>query len=167
MTSLLISFETLFRGLVFTSDIRVATKDSWFCFAEVKRGLVPAIISAYIVPQIGAFRAKEYMLTGKKVSAQKAHELGFISAVAENEEHLDRIVNEYVEELCTSAPQATQDVKHLVNHVASHSHESNLEEVEKVFNKMVHSPEALYGMSCFLQKQRPDWSAFHRANAKL
>ncbi len=149
---------------MFTSDIRVATKDSWFCFAEVKRGLVPAIISAYIVPQIGAFRAKEFMLTGEKVSAQRAYELGFISAVAENEAHLDRIVQEYVEALCTSAPQAMQDVKHLVNHVASHSHESNLSEVAKVFNKMVHSPEALYGMTCFVQKQQPDWSAFQRSN---
>ncbi|ELR17110.1 enoylCoA hydratase/isomerase, putative [Acanthamoeba castellanii str. Neff] len=148
-------------GLVFTADIRVATKDAWFWFAEVKRGLVPAIISAYIVPQIGAFRAKEYMLTGKKMSAQKAYELGFVSALVENEQELDAKVNEYVEELLSSAPTAMADIKHLVNHVSSHSHEDNLNEVEKVFGKMVHSEEALYGMSCFAQKKKPDWAAFH------
>jgi len=49
----LIGFMCTRRGLVFAADIRVATKDAWFCFSEVKRGLVPAVISAYIVPQIG------------------------------------------------------------------------------------------------------------------
>jgi hypothetical protein len=37
-------------------------------------------------------------------------------------------------------------------------------QVEKTFGKMVHSPEALYGMSCFAQKKKPDWSAFHNDN---
>lgn len=55
------------RGLVFTADVRVATKDAWFWFAEVKRGLVPAIISAYIVPQIGVIAITPFSsATGKR-----------------------------------------------------------------------------------------------------
>lgn len=82
----------------------------------------------------GAFRAKEYMLTGKKMSAQKAYELGFVSALVENEQELDAKVNEYVEELLSSAPTAMADIKHLVNHVSSHSHEDNLNEVHTFVN---------------------------------
>jgi methylglutaconyl-CoA hydratase len=78
---------------------------------------------------LGAFRAKEYMLTGKKMSAQKAYELGFISAVVENEQELDVKVSEYTEELLSSAPTAMEDIKQLVNFVSSHSHEANLAEV--------------------------------------
>lgn len=69
------------------------------------------------------------MLTGKKMSAQKAYELGFVSALVENEQELDAKVTEYVEELLSSAPTAMADIKHLVNHVSSHSHEDNLKEV--------------------------------------
>lgn len=69
------------------------------------------------------------MLTGKKISAQKAYELGFLSAVVENEPELDAKVNEYVQELITSAPVAMEDIKKLVNYVSAHSHEDNLREV--------------------------------------
>ena len=51
------------------------------------------------------------MLTGKKMSAQKAYELGFVSALVENEQELDAKVNEYVEELLSSAPTAMADIK--------------------------------------------------------
>lgn len=156
-------------GLIFTSDIRIAAKDSWFSFSEVKRGLVPAIISAYIVPQIGGFRAKEYMLTGRKISAQKAFELGFISRVVENEEQLDQATNECIDELLSSAPKAMAEIKSLVNTVDGHGHQTNLQEVEKVFQRMVQSEEAAYGIQCFAQRQKPDWIAFHNntTSAKL
>ncbi|CAG8785455.1 16465_t:CDS:1, partial [Racocetra persica] len=52
-------------GLVFTTDIRITLKDAYFSFPEVKRGVVPAIISRYVVPEIGLFKAKQYMLTGE------------------------------------------------------------------------------------------------------
>ena len=54
-------------------------------------------------------------------------------------------------------------VKRTVAYVGSHSHEENLAKVKEVFAKTVHSEEALYGMSCFLQKQTPDWSTMSRA----
>jgi len=77
----------------------------------------------------GSFRAKEYMLTGKKITAKEALELGFLSAVVENEQELNFTVNEYVKEFLSSAPKAMEDIKSLVNFVSSHPHEDNLEKV--------------------------------------
>jgi len=147
-------------GLVFATDIRIAHKDAWFWFAEVKRGIVPALISAYIAPQIGSFHAKQLMLTGKKVSAQQALQLGFLTAVAQSDEELDRLTNEYTDELLSSAPGAMSVIKATVDYVCSHGHEENVAHVQKVFGQTVHSPEALYGMSCFVQKKKPDWTEF-------
>ena len=121
---------------------------------------MPALISAYIAPQIGSFKAKELMLTGKKISAQQAYQLGFLTHVAENDEELDKVTREYVEELLSSAPGAMSVIKSTVDYVCSHGHEENTAYVQKVFGKTVHSPEALYGMSCFVQKKKPDWTEF-------
>jgi methylglutaconyl-CoA hydratase len=51
-------------GLVFVTDIRIVSKDAHFSFPEVKRGLIPAMISTFIVPQLGLYKSKQYMLTG-------------------------------------------------------------------------------------------------------
>ncbi|KAL6041647.1 ClpP/crotonase [Balamuthia mandrillaris] len=155
-------------GLVFTSDIRIASKKAWFWFAEVKRGLAPLIISAYIVPQIGTFQAKQWMLTGRKISATEAMRLGFITAVAD-EGKLDEVTQQYVKELLGSAPKAMRLVKESVEHVANHPHEANIEYVTKNFPAMLQSEEALYGMSCFMQRKQPDWGSLQQPSttAKL
>jgi methylglutaconyl-CoA hydratase len=51
-------------GILFATDLRISLESANFSFPEVKRGIVPALISAYIVPQMGLFKAKQYMLTG-------------------------------------------------------------------------------------------------------
>jgi len=151
-------------GLVFATDVRIAHKDAWFWFAEVKRGIVPALISAYIAPQIGSFQAKQLMLTGKKITARQAFDLGFLTCIAENDEELDKLTKEYAAELLTSAPGAMTVIKNTVDYVCSHGHEENVQHVQQVFKATVHSQEAMYGMSCFVQKKQPDWTEFAKAN---
>jgi len=146
-------------GLIFTTDVRVAVKSAYFCFAEVKRGIVPALISAYIVPEIGAFQANQYMLTGMRVPAEQAYQSRFLSALASSEEELDSITKKYVEELLTSAPKAMAHIKSNTRFVTSHPHPENTAYLQQVFARTVRSEEAIYGMSCFLQRQTPDWSS--------
>jgi len=122
---------------------------------------VPALISAVIVPQIGSFQAMQFMLTGQKVSAQRAYELGFISAVANDDEDLNKIAQKYIDELLENGPEAMGNIKDTVYYVASHSHAENVGFVKNMFDKTVHSKEALYGMQCFVQKQKPNWTEFH------
>ncbi|HEV2614530.1 MAG TPA: enoyl-CoA hydratase-related protein [Gammaproteobacteria bacterium] len=68
-------------GLVAACDIAIATPDAKFCFPEVKLGLVPAIISPYVISAIGERQAKRYFLTGEVIEAKRAHEIGLIHEV--------------------------------------------------------------------------------------
>jgi methylglutaconyl-CoA hydratase len=160
-------------GLIFTTDIRIASPKSFFWFAEIKRGIVPALISAYIVPEIGAFKAKQLFLTGQKISPQNALELGLITAVAddsdstEDESKLDKLVEVYVKELLEGGPGAGKAIKVMVNEEVGAAHERNREIVKKVFAATVQSEEAVYGMSCFIQKQKPDWASFIQQQRQL
>jgi len=153
-------------GLLFGSDIRIAVKDATFCFSEVKYGLVPAIISTYIVPQLGLY-AKTLFLTGEKISAHRAWQIGFLTEVAEDLESLDQITDRYIQILLKNGPSAMNEIKKLWNFIGNHDHEKNLIYVKGVYEKMMQSEEALYGISSFSQKKVPDWSKFYSNKSKL
>jgi enoyl-CoA hydratase/carnithine racemase len=154
-------------GLLFCCDVRVAVRSAWFQFSEVKRGIVPALISSWIVPEIGPFLAGELMMSGRRVPADEAHRLGMLSVVC-NDDALDDETDRVVEQLLTSAPGASADVKRLVRALGDAASADERERIVKqVFARTIQSDEAAYGVGQFLQKQRPDWDAFHRQHAKL
>ncbi|KAI7894663.1 ClpP/crotonase-like domain-containing protein [Mucor mucedo] len=181
----LLVFETLFRfpkpviaringpclgggvGLVFTTDIRVAHQDVYFALTEVKRGIIPAIISQYIVPELGSHKTKEYMLTGRRVNTQEA--VPFLSSVASTSEQLEEQVKMYSDMLLESAPGAMADIKQLVETISSGAETQRgvriQEDVKKAYLNMMQSEEAAYGIMSFMTKKKPDWSNFARDNA--
>jgi len=154
-------------GLVFMGDIRIATRDSFFAFTEVKRGLVPAMISTFIVPELGSFLSKEMFLTGRRVPAKQALDMGFLTAVAkDNKDDFERLTQEYLNHLLSSAPDAMRMIKGLVQYELSHTHEENAVEAVKVFQASLMSEETKYGLKMFKEKKEPDWSNF-QIKAKL
>ena len=155
-------------GLLFTTDVRIAVKDAWFSFSEAKRGVVPAIISAYVVPELGPFRAKQLFLTADRISAHRALEVGCLSEVVEDEAALDAVTKKYVDMLLESGPKAMEVIKDTVHYVANNSHDANLKYVGDLFQKyVVTSEEAKYGIMCFMQRKKPNWSEFYKNKAKL
>jgi methylglutaconyl-CoA hydratase len=153
-------------GLLFACNIRIATKNSYIALTEVKRGLIPAMISQYIVPELGQFKANEYMLTGRRVSAQECLQQNFLSVVVEDDQ-LDQCVQSYVDLLNESAPEAMKDIKELVRVVGGKGAadtQSTKEHIKKAFIKMMNSPEAAYGIMAFTQKKKPDWSDFIKSS---
>lgn len=156
-------------GLVFTADIRVVHQDAYIALTEVKRGIIPAIVSQYIVPEIGSQKAREYMLTGRRVSAAEASP--YFSRVAASNEQLDELVKWYTSELLESAPKAMVNIKHLVDQITSggdHQRKERVQnEVQQAYLAMMKSDEAAFGIMAFLSKKKPDWSAFVKDNAKL
>lgn len=157
-------------GLVFTTDVRVAARSAYFALTEVKRGLLPAIISQYIVPEVGTFRAGEYMLTGRRVGTEEAQRAGFLTCVAE-EGALDTKTGEYVEMLLGSAPGAIRGIKELVRAVGKGGRSEEAEEsvkkrIEKTFLDMMTSEEAVYGIMSFAQKVKPDWDSLLNGKEK-
>lgn len=155
-------------GLVFTTDIRVATNDSFFALTEVKRGIIPAIISQYIVPELGAQRTREYMLTGRKVSVAEAT---FLSQKVDGEAALDRAVADYVTLLVDSAPGAMANIKRLVDAVSNGAQvdrpDKIREYVQEAYVDMMGSDEAAFGIMAFMNKKKPDWNEFLQDKAKL
>lgn len=156
-------------GLVFTTDIRVADQDVYFALTEVKRGIIPAIISQYIVPELGIQRTREYMLTGRKVNTVEA--APFLSKVTQTPEELDAQVKVYSDMLLESAPGAMSDIKRLVETISTGAESERAqrirEDVKKAYLKMMQSEEAAFGIMSFITKKKPDWSNFTKDNAKL
>ncbi|KAH8548573.1 ClpP/crotonase-like domain-containing protein [Umbelopsis sp. PMI_123] len=153
-------------GFVFACNIRIATKSSYIALTEVKRGLIPAMISQYIVPEVGQFKANEYMLTGRRVYAQECLQQNCFSVVVE-EDQLDQAVQRYVDMFEESAPGAMRDIKELVRVVGGKGTsdiKSQQDHIKKAFVKMMNSPEAAYGIMSFTQKKKPDWNDFIKSS---
>lgn len=93
-------------GLVAACDIAIAMADAKFCFPEVKLGLIPALISPYVISAIGERQAKRYFLTGEVFDAQKAKEMGLIHEI-------DGIEGEIIKNLLENSSNAMKIVQKL------------------------------------------------------
>ncbi len=98
-------------GLVACSDIVVAAPDALFAFSEVKLGIVPAVISPFVLRKIGEAHARRLFLTGERFDAATALRIGLVSEVADD---LDAAVERIVAELLSSGPEAVRAAKRLV-----------------------------------------------------
>src|SRR5205814_63819 len=97
-------------GLVACSDVAVAAPDAVFGFTEVKLGIIPAVISPFVLPRIGA-HARRYFLTGERFDALTARRIGLVDEVTDE---LDGAVERVVGELLASGPEAARTAKALV-----------------------------------------------------
>jgi methylglutaconyl-CoA hydratase len=98
-------------GLVACSDIAVAAPEATFGFTEVRLGIIPAVISPFVLPKIGASAARRYFLTGERFDAETARLIGLVHAVADDPEAL---VNDLTRELLRSGPDAIRAAKLLI-----------------------------------------------------
>jgi methylglutaconyl-CoA hydratase len=97
-------------GLAACSDIAVAATDATFGFSEVKLGIIPAVISPFVLPKIGQ-HARRYFLTGERFDAETALRIGLVHEVADD---LDATVGRIVDELLSSGPKAVREAKDLI-----------------------------------------------------
>jgi methylglutaconyl-CoA hydratase len=135
----------------------VAAEDVVFGFTEVNLGIVPAVISPYVVARIGLSAARELFVTGTRFGAARARELGLVNAVAPTEE-LDRTVDHYIDELRTSAPGAVAAAKKLVRTVFGRPGPAALADACEILADRRASDEARAGVAAFLMKQQPPWA---------
>lgn len=144
------------NGFLSACDISVASDEARFGLSEVKIGLVPAAISPYVMRRIGESKAREYFLTGKRISAQKALEIGLLNEVVAPDK-LEETVLDIAQLLLTSGPEAIAACKELIDKTTR----MNFEEVKKFTAQMIAnlriSPEGQEGMSAFLEKRKPNW----------
>ncbi len=145
-------------GLAAACDIAVAAEGTLFGFTETRLGIIPAVISPFVLPKIGVSAARELFLTGERFDAAKALAIGLVRAVVPAAE-LDAAVDARVGELLKAGPQAVAEAKRLIRDVAFRS-AADVQQltVERIADRRV-SPEGQEGLSAFLEKRKPDWTA--------
>lgn len=144
-------------GLVAACDIPVAALGTQFGFTEVRLGIIPAVVSPYVVAKIGESAARELFLTGERFEAVRALEIGLVRA-AVPEDDLDAAVDGRVQELLKAGPHAAAEAKALIREVAFRRVEDvQRYTVERIADIRV-GAEAQEGMRAFLEKRKPHWS---------
>jgi methylglutaconyl-CoA hydratase len=143
-------------GLVALADIVVAEEGARFGFTEVRLGLVPAVISPYVIRKIGVSAARELFLTGERFSAARAAAIGLVHRVVKLPE-LDAVVDERVSELLQAAPGAVAAAKDLVRSVAGRPVETVRDLVCERIAERRASSEGKEGLAAFLEKRKPGW----------
>ena len=144
-------------GLVAACDIAIAADTAQFCFSEVKLGLVPAVISPYVIRAIGARAASWLFMSADKIDAPTALNLNLIHRSVPEEE-LPCYAHQYARQLSLLAPGAVQAAKQLVHDVAEKPIDTKLQDLTaKIIAKKRGSPEGQKGMLAFLNKETPTW----------
>lgn len=144
-------------GLAAVCDIVVAEEDAVFGFTEVKLGIIPAVISPFVLAKIGRSAARELFLTGRRFSARHALEIGLVHNVVRADE-LDGVVEGVIREVLTAGPQAVAAAKRLIADVWSAAPDDVPLLVANALAERRVSAEGQDGLRAFLQKRRPAWN---------
>lgn len=146
-------------GLVACCDISIASARASFCLSEVKLGLIPAVISPYVVEAIGARQARRYFVTAERFNAEEAYRIGLVHAVVA-EDGLDAAGNDITELLMANGPRAMASAKDLIASVAHRPIDRGvIEETARRIADARAGIEGREGVSAFLEKRPPDWAA--------
>lgn len=147
-------------GLIAACDIAVGTYDALFTLSEVKLGIVPAVISPYVLAAIGERYSRRYMLTAERFSAAEAYRIGLLHELVPGEEQLDEAIAEILESLLANGPHAQAECKELIRVVAGQPIDAQtIEETAQRITRVRASPEGREGLAAFLEKRAPNWLA--------
>ena len=145
-------------GLACACDIAVAADDARFGLTEVRLGILPALISPYVIRRIGDRSARELMLTGERFGADEALRRGVVNRVVPAAE-LDAAVDERVEQLLLGAPHAQGRIKMLLELWADSTWEEYRAALPRTLAEVRSGDEAKDGLAAFFEKRSPKWTA--------
>ena len=146
-------------GLVACCDIAIGLSGAKFGLTESRLGLLPAVISPYVIAAIGPRQARRWFATAEIFDAAEAHRLGLLHEVAADIDALDRAVERQVALLLKAGPVASAAAKQLVRDVALQPDRDLLDHANAALIAALRvSPEGQEGLSAFLDKRTPDWA---------
>jgi methylglutaconyl-CoA hydratase len=143
-------------GLVSVCDVVVASREARFAFSEVRLGILPAIISPFVLRRVGQGVGRALFLTGERFDAERARIIGLVDRVCEREA-LDEEVREVVDHLLQGGPQAQAAIKELVPAVSGKTPEEAASLTVEANVKARTGDEGQDGLGAFLEKRRPSW----------
>ena len=145
-------------GLIACCDIAIASDNAIFSLSEVRLGLIPSVISPYLIAAIGSRAARRYFLSGERFDAARALQLSLVHEVVEPES-LDARLEQCIDALLNSGPSAQAAAKELIEQVQGRAiDESLIEETARRIAEVRASDEAREGLTAFLEKRKPDWN---------
>jgi methylglutaconyl-CoA hydratase len=143
-------------GLVAVADIAVASTDASFAFTETRLGILPAVVSPYVVRKIGPARATALFVTGSRIEAKRAHEIGLVERLAEPSD-LDAAVGRVLDAILSSGPKAVNAAKRLVREIEGRRIEEVADLTVKRIAEIRVSHEGQEGLRAFLERRDPRW----------
>ena len=144
-------------GLAAVADVVVADEHAMFGFTEVKLGIIPAVISPFVLAKIGRSAARELFLTGRRFTAQHALDIGLVHTVVPAS-NIDAGVDAVLREVLSAGPEAIAAAKRLIAHVALSSVEDATALTSEALAERRVSTEGQEGLRAFLQKRKPGWN---------
>ncbi|HEX8153789.1 MAG TPA: enoyl-CoA hydratase-related protein [Thermoanaerobaculia bacterium] len=145
-------------GLVAVCDVVIASRDAKFGLSEVKLGILPAVISPYVIGKIGETHARALFLTGERFDAERAQRIGLVHRIVDDAAALDAAVDDTLKQLRSSGPEAVRACKALIAHVASHELADSIPyTIDAIATRRV-SEEGQAGMKAFLGKEKAPWA---------
>ena len=147
-------------GLAAICDLAVATRDAKFSFSEVRLGLIPAVISPYVVAAIGTRNARGLFASGQVFDAAHAEKIGLVTEVVADAAALKAAHDRIAREALACAPGAVEAAKRLVDEVAGREIDGDLLDLtaKRIAGARV-GEEGQEGVRAFLERRKPSWAA--------
>jgi methylglutaconyl-CoA hydratase len=145
------------NGLLAVSDLVLAEKDTCFSFSEVKLGLVPAIISTYVLQKINFSAALDIMLTGRVFDADEAMKIGLVNRIS-TKETWEADWENLLSQLSDNAPLAMKRTRRMIRGMKTSIAFDQAAHARELFLQGALSEEAKVGIKAFFEKKKPDWS---------
>lgn len=144
-------------GLTSVCDLVVALDSVTFCLSEVKLGLLPAVISPFVLQKLSLSQARRYFVTAERFKAHQALAMGLVHEVVDSLEALDTQVQTWIEALLQNGPDAVRICKALIPEVSAlPMAQTAALTTQRIAQRRV-SAEGQEGMNAFLEKRPPAW----------
>ncbi len=147
-------------GIMSACDIVVASEKAWFALSEVRLGLVPAVISPFVVRRVGPAKGRALFMLGGRIGAAEGHRVGLVDVLAgdaQDNAPLDAAVDHVVDELLKGAPGAQYACKQLVDGIAWREPGEVLDFTAMAIADRRATDEATEGITAFLTKRKASW----------
>ena len=144
-------------GLCAVSDVVIAESGAKFGFTETRLGILPAVISPFVIAKIGESHSRALFPGGRRFDAVRAQRIGLVHEVVEGLEALDAAVETALADILASGPTAVRAAKAIVREVRGLGHGSSKWHTARVIARQRTSPEAQEGFAAFTSKRKPGW----------
>jgi methylglutaconyl-CoA hydratase len=144
-------------GLCAVADLVIAESGARFGFTETRLGILPAVISPFVIAKIGESNARALFPGGRRFDALRAQRIGLVHEVVEGDDALDLAVDGAIADLLAAGPTAARAAKAIVREVRGLGHGASKWHTARVIARQRTSPEAQEGFAAFSEKRRAGW----------